>query len=184
MILIDNVGVEKEILDAPFLCDLKNCKGACCTFPGKYGAPVLEDEVFRISDNLKEIMKYMQEDSIKFMKKKGFIQGAPDSYTTTCIDDKECVFVTYDGDVAKCAIEKAFHDGKSDFRKPVSCHLFPVRENDFGGTVLYYEKIEECDPGITHGRNEKVKMIEMLKEALIRRFGEDWYNKLLAEANK
>ncbi len=179
MITIDNIKIDSEIPEAKFLCDLKSCKGACCTFYGDNGAPLTEEEVFRISDNLEKIKKYLSERSLNHIKERGFVKGASGTYTTECIDKKECVFVIWDGDVAKCGIEKAYHNGDSNFRKPLSCHLFPVRiANTNNGQYMYYEKIEECEPGVENGKRQDIGMIEMLEESLVRAYGRDWYEKL------
>lgn len=100
--------------------------------------------------------------------------------SVACIDDADCVFVYYENSVAKCAIEKAYHNGESDFRKPLSCHLFPIRIADFGGPYLHYEQIEECEPGRELGARLGIPMVESLKDSLVRAFGEKAYARMLA----
>ena len=183
MILIKDVLVEDRIGNNYFDCDLSKCKGACCTFPGEYGAPVLDEEIEAIKGALPFAMEYLSEKSISIIEKNGFIQGIPGDYTTTCINKRDCVFVYYEGDVALCAIERAYRDGKISFIKPVSCHLFPIRVGDFNGKYLYYEKIPQCNPGVNLGLQTNKKIFESVKDALIRAFGEEWYENYKEELN-
>lgn len=176
MILIDNVLVDERIGTTDFDCDLSKCKGACCTFPGEYGAPVLDEEIPAIKESLAFALEYLSETSKNIIEKIGFVVGEPDNMTTVCIDKRDCVFVFYEGDIAFCALEKAFREGKTSFKKPISCHLFPIRVGTFGGKSLYYEKIPQCDPAIANGRLKGLKIYTSVKEALIRAFGEKWYN--------
>lgn len=178
MIVIDNVLIDNDIAKAEFACDLKECKGACCTFPGDSGAPLKKAEIPEIEKSLNAAKEYLSDRSLKVLEEKGFVEGPDDDITTVCIDKKDCVFVFYENDIAKCAIEKAFFDGKTDFRKPISCHLFPIRVGEFGGDRLYYEKFSECKPGRERGRKTKAPLIENVKEGLIRAYGTEWYEKL------
>lgn len=179
MILIDNILVDERIGTTDFECDLTKCKGACCTFPGDYGAPVLDDEIQKIMQSLPHAMEYLSEKSIKVIEEIGFVSGLPGNMTTICIEKKDCVFVFYEGDIALCALEKAYRDGKTDFMKPVSCHLFPIRVGNYGGKSLYYEKISECDPALSNGNKHGKKIYSSVKDAIIREFGESWYNNFL-----
>jgi hypothetical protein len=102
------------------------------------------------------------------------------TYSTACVDGRECVFVSYDGDVARCALHRAHVLGKTDFPKPISCHLFPVREADYGThIVLNYEKIDMCSPAVSSGRKQGVRLPEFLRDPLVRRFGQDWYDEFV-----
>lgn len=179
MILIDKILVDTEVANANFSCDLKQCKGACCTFPGEYGAPLQEDELWQIENSVEAAKEYLSERSLKILETEGFSTKMEGDLYTNCIDKKDCVFVFYDeNEVAKCALEKAYYDGKTKFKKPLSCHLFPIRVGSFGGKYLYYEKIKECSPGVAKGNAEGVKMVEALKEPLTRAFGKNFYDKL------
>lgn len=178
MFLIDNILVDENIVSTPFLCELSVCKGACCTVKGGQGAPLLDEEIVLLENSIKPASKYLSERSKAEIAKHGSWEGAPGEYTTLCIEDADCVFVYYEGDVAKCAIEKAYFEGRNEFRKPISCHLFPIRITDFHGDYLYYDKFDECAPALAHGTREKVHIPETVKEALIRAYGEEWYNKL------
>lgn len=179
MYSIDNILLDESILSTNFTCDLERCKGACCTFAGEFGAPLLDEEIPEMEKVLDVAIGYLSERSRQYLKDHGFFEGFSGSYSTKCIDKKDCVFVYYERDVAKCAIEKAYFDGKIHFRKPLSCHLFPIRVGDFGGKYLYYEVIKECKPAIEKGNFESTPMHEAVKESIIRLLGEDWYNNLL-----
>lgn len=176
MLQIEDILVDEEILKTQFACDLNKCKGACCTFPGDFGAPVHDEEVGLIEDCLPAAREYLAKRPLKVLEQEGFVEGLPGSYTTVCIDREDCVFVYYEGDIALCALEKAYMDGKTKFRKPISCHLFPIRVRKFGGDYLHYQKIEECKPALKTGRKKGIFLYNTLKEALIRAYGEDWYD--------
>lgn len=183
MILIDSILVDERIGTTDFDCDLSKCKGACCTFPGEYGAPVLDEEISDIMNSLPFALEYLSDKSKNVIEKIGFVAGEPGNMTTVCIDKRDCVFVFYDGDIALCALEKAFREGKTSFKKPISCHLFPIRVGSFGGKSLYYEKISQCEPAIPNGRRKGLKIYSSVKEALIRAFGDKWYNNYTEKLN-
>ncbi|MFY8160173.1 MAG: DUF3109 family protein [Candidatus Kapaibacteriota bacterium] len=178
MYQIDNILIDKDIIKSNFSCDLKQCKGACCTYPGDYGAPVLDEEVELIEKSKEAAKKYMSAKSIDILNKVGSIDGEKGDFTTVVIDKKDCVFVFYEADVAKCAIEKAYFNGESEFRKPLSCHLFPIRVGNFGGKYLYYEKIKECKPALIKGNEQNLPMVNELKDSISRAFGSEFYEKL------
>jgi hypothetical protein len=97
----------------------------------------------------------------------------------TSVNNRDCVFSFWDNDIAKCAIERAYFDSKVEFRKPISCHLFPIRVSDFSGDVLRYEKFSECAPALEKGKEDNLVIAEFCKESLIRLYGEEWYSKLM-----
>jgi hypothetical protein len=178
MILIENILMDENLVTTPFLCDLGKCKGACCTVKGGQGAPVLDAEVDAMQKAIKPASKYLDARSKAILKERGGVEGTDGEYMTVCIEDRDCVFVTYEGDIAKCAIEKAYFAGETPFRKPLSCHLFPVRIADFHGPYLYYDEFEGCNPALPHGAAHDVRIPEAVKEALVRAFGEEWYASL------
>jgi len=173
--LIDDVLVEDDILTKKFCCDLDKCKGACCTFYGEYGAPVLDKEVQIIKQSKSVAEKYLSKKSKEYIDKHGCIEGSPGNYSTVCIDNKDCVFVFYENGIAFCALEKAYLKGEIDFRKPLSCHLFPIRVAYWDKGSLYFSKISECEPALKKGEEENILLAETLKDALARKFGESWY---------
>jgi hypothetical protein len=123
----------------------------------------------------------MSERSLKVLKEDGFSEGNPGELTTVCIEKKDCVFVYYENGnkIALCALEKAYMNGETNFKKPISCHLFPIRVSGYGKKNMYYQRITECEPGRNLGRKENIALIESLKEALIRAYGESWYSLLV-----
>jgi hypothetical protein len=178
IIQIEDIIIGREIVKSEFACDLKKCKGACCTIYSDFGAPLLEDEIIQIQDVLDSVKEYLSEYHIEEIQNNGFFERKQSELMIRSVDNKACIFVFYENEIAKCSIEKAFLDGKINFRKPVSCHLFPIRISDFGGDVLRFEKFEECSPALQKGKSESIKLIDFLKDSLIRKYGEKWYLKL------
>jgi hypothetical protein len=175
MFVIGEITVEDAVADAHFSCDLLRCKGACCTLPGGRGAPLEDDEVLAVEEAVPHASKYLSAEHLEHIRMHGAVEGIPGSYATQCINDRDCVFVYYDEGIARCSIEKAYFAGAGAFRKPVSCHLFPVRATPGRAGRLRYERIPECDPGRQQGRNAKTLLHVFLKEALVRKFGAQWY---------
>ncbi len=176
---IDGSLVNKEILEVKFTCDLNSCKGACCTLESDYGAPITKEELDIIEKNLDIIFDYIPEYSKALIKAEGFWDIEDDLIMTKSINNEDCVFVYYEGDVAKCGIEKAYFDNKIDFRKPISCHLFPIRVNNFGQDILKFERYTECRQALLNGIQTDISIAEFCKDALIRLYGKKWYDKLI-----
>ncbi|MBN1302697.1 MAG: DUF3109 family protein [Melioribacteraceae bacterium] len=175
---LDGKIVSNDIFTTKFTCDLEACKGACCTMQSEYGAPILSKEISAIENILNIIFGYLPEKSVKTIIETGFWEEKSDTLMLKSINKRECVFVYYDNDIAKCAIEKAYNDGKVDFRKPISCHLFPIRINDFGGPVLKFEEYSECLPALKKGEETNISVFEFCREALERAYGKEFYQKL------
>lgn len=182
MILLDHLLIDEAILHSSFACDLKQCRGACCTLPGGAGAPVADGEVDDMYAVIEQALPYLPERSRAILKEQGPIEGHAGAYATVCIDDKDCVFVYHEDGVAKCAIERAWLNKETSFRKPLSCHLFPIRVANFGGPYLHYEQFDECQPGRDLGERIGLPLIVALKDALVRAYGEELYERLLATA--
>jgi len=175
MFIVDEILVGEEIATERFSCDLALCKGACCTLEGGRGAPLLDDEKDLIEKFLPVIGKRLQERNLGVIRERGVADGYPGSYATTCIDDRDCVFVTREAGVARCAIEKSYLAGEIPWRKPVSCHLFPLRFTEGSTPALRYEVIGECEAGRRRGAQEGNPLHRFVKESLVRRFGAAWY---------
>ena len=184
MITLDEILVEESVLTSTFSCDLARCKGACCTMPGGAGAPLRDDEVDLVRQAVDAASPYLSSTSREYITRHGPVDDRNGSWATACIDDRDCVFVSYDGDVATCAIEKAFHAGTSTFRKPLSCHLFPIRVENFGGPYLRYEQFVECAPGRRRGADEGILLVDTVKDALSRAFGGDAADHIVAAAHE
>jgi hypothetical protein len=173
-----NIRIDDDIAKAFFCCDAKRCKGACCTFPGDSGAPLLEGEIELMKQNFNSAKVYLSERNLEYIKKFNYFEGNLGERTTVCINRRDCVFVYYEDDIARCAYEKAYFEGKSSFWKPISCHLFPIRVSRFEENYLYYMQIEECKTARKFGNKNRIHLITCLKDALIRAFGEQWYCEL------
>ncbi|RMD50530.1 MAG: DUF3109 family protein [Ignavibacteria bacterium] len=179
-----SILVNNEILKAKFTCDLQKCKGACCTMESEYGAPVTENEIEIIKKNLDIIYKYLPAKNVDIIKKSGFSETKEGELLIKSIENRDCVFVYYENDIAKCGIEKAYLNKELDFQKPISCHLFPIRVADFGGPVLRYEKYNECLPAVELGKQTQLTVAEFCKDALIRAYGQEWYDELITGLEK
>lgn len=184
IIPIEDVLVRKEIFETRFSCDLEKCKGACCTLESDFGAPLLPDEVVKIREILDTVFEYLPEEHKKIIEKSGFYDMHDDEFMTKSVNNKACVFVFFDNGIAKCGIEKAFFDGKVDFRKPISCHLFPIRISRFGGEVLRYEKFSECTPALNKGKEENITIAEFCEDSLTRLYGSKWYSEFKKVSGK
>ncbi len=178
MFLIDTILVDESLAKVQFCCDLNKCKGACCTLPGGDGAPLLNEEVELVERSVEAASLYLSQRSKDEIAKRGSVSGSYGDYSTTCIDNRDCVFVFYDDGIAKCAIEKAHFDGLLEFRKPISCHLFPIRVGNFGGDYISYQPFSACSPAVDKGKKENIYAVEMLREPLTRLYGSIWYDAL------
>ncbi len=181
---IDNILINKEILKVKFSCDLSKCKGACCTLESEYGAPLQKSEIKPMTDALPFVMEYLPEEHAREIESGGFFEKKDGELVTRSLNSRACVFVYYENNIARCAFEKAYLEGKISFRKPISCHLFPIRVSDFGGDVLRYERFSECSPALEEGKNTGLTIGEFCKDSLVRKYGENWYNKLENEIKK
>lgn len=183
MILVDNAVISDDIKEQFFVCDLTACKGACCV-EGDLGAPLEESELQELKDAYEAVKPYLSKEGIKAIEKEGtYIMDFEGDYSTTTIGNKECAFAIYDENkVLKCGIEQAFFDGKTTFRKPVSCHLYPIRITKYDHyDALNYDRWDICSAACTLGDKLGVPVYKFLKDALIRKYGEAWYQELCAE---
>lgn len=183
MIQIDDKIITLDIFKKYFLCDLNVCKGACC-IEGDSGAPLEKEEEKKLQNSYKNVISYMTKNGIAEIKKRGVaVYDSEGDLTTPLVNNRECAFVSYENGITKCAIEKAYNDGKIDFKKPISCHLFPIRIKEYPDfEALSYEKIKICKPACDCGSKFKVPLYIFLKDPLIRKYGVSWYNELLEAA--
>jgi hypothetical protein len=177
MFVIEDIVVDDTVARTQFHCDLARCKGACCTVEGGRGAPLLDHEVLELEAVLPHVRKYLSADHLAVIENSGIIEGPPGDLVTACFNHRACVFVMMDDGIAKCAIEYAFFRGEVRWRKPLSCHLFPIRIRHFGGSILYVEEFSECAPAIIKGKSENIPLYGFLHDALIRAYGGEWYTK-------
>jgi hypothetical protein len=178
MIIVGNTFVDEAVTSSAFCCDLKACKGACCCLEGGRGAPLTDEEVPLIATAFPFAKEYLDIRSLDVIDREGLVEGYAGSFATPCIDHRECVFVYFDGGIAKCAFERAYNEGKTNWRKPISCHLFPIRLRHLGLTFLRYEQMPECLPAREYGAAANITLVDFLKDPLIRAFGEPWYMQL------
>lgn len=184
LVEIDGIVVNKDILHTRFSCDLNKCKGACCTLESEYGAPLLEEELPLMQESLGIALEYLPEEHRTIIEKKNFFERKDGELVTRSVKNRACVFVFYENEVAKCAYERAYFEGRIKFRKPISCHLFPIRITDFMGDVLRYEKFSECTPALELGEKENTTIAEFCKDSLERKYGTEWYSKLIQSKQK
>ena len=180
MIEIGNTLVSDDVLKKEFVCNLSKCKGACC-IEGDLGAPLEEKERHVLDKIFPEVKPYLNEKGLKAIEEQGtYVLDEYDEYSTTLVDGKECAYVVFEENgTLKCAIEQAHKDGKIDYKKPMSCHLYPVRLSSLiDVTAVNYDVWEICSDACTLGQELHVPVYKFLKEPLIRRFGEAWWNAL------
>lgn len=180
MLIIGEALVSEDILEKKFVCHLDKCKGQCCV-SGDRGAPLVEDEIIIIQNNIEAIKPFMDKEGLVLLSKNGFHEIDPDDgeLITTCRDGGACVFVVFENGITQCAIEKANNAGKTDFKKPMSCHLYPIRASKYGDyTVLNYDKWDVCNPACSLGEELNIPVYKFLKEPLTRKMGPEWYQDL------
>ena len=180
MFVVDDVLISDDVVEAVFSCNLTACRGACCV-QGASGAPLEKSELAEVEKALEVVRPKLRPEALEVIEEEGvWEEVAPGYYATTCVGDAECVFVRYDGPVAKCSIQEAFYAGKTDWEKPISCHLYPIRIKQLGEfEALNYEQIDICAPAIPHGKRLGVGLAEMLERPLSRKYGADWYAQFL-----
>ena len=180
MLQIDDTLVSLDLIERFFICDLSRCKGECC-IEGDAGAPLEKAEFDLLRKILPEVWSDLSADAQKVIERQGvgYIDKDGD-IVTSIVDGKNCVFTYYDTDgICRCAIEKAYREKRIDFMKPVSCHLYPVRVaryRDF--RAVNYHRWKVCSAAEVLGRNERVPVYRFLREPLIRKFGQAWYDNL------
>ncbi|HOZ77803.1 MAG TPA: DUF3109 family protein [Ferruginibacter sp.] len=187
MIAIDNKLVSDEVIDEQFVCDLSKCKGGCCV-DGDAGAPLHIDELDNINQVYEAVLPYLTEESKKEIERQGrYVYDKEFGWVTPTIASKVCVYgITDEKGIVKCGIEQAYYDGKVTWKKPISCHLYPIRisqSRDKKTEYVNYEPREDlCQGGCELGKKLKVPVYVFLKESLIRKYGEAFYETLEATA--
>ena len=182
MIEIDGKIVSTDLLTEHFACDIAKCKGMCCV-EGNAGAPLEIDEVDILEEEFENYRPYMTAEGIEAIERQGFMVVDEDGdYTTPLVGDAECAYSYTENGITLCAVEKAFLKGECSFRKPISCHLYPIRLVNFSnGTVgLNYHRWDVCRTACENGRRQGIPVYKSLKEPITRRFGEEFYRALEA----
>lgn len=179
MIQIEDKLISFDIFEKHFICDLPKCLGTCCV-DGQSGAPFEMDEIELLKKELPLIEPYLKPSGLKAVKEQGVaIKDADGDMVTPLIDNEECAFSIEDNGITFCAIEKAWLEGKVKFRKPISCHLYPIRAKKYSTfTALNYDQWSICQPARELGAKEGVPVFRFLKEAITRAYGKNFYDQL------
>ena len=187
MIEIENKLVSDELVEEQFVCDLVKCKGGCCV-DGDAGAPLEKEELKKLKEVYEEVKPYLPASHIKEIEEQGlYVYNKEFGWVTPAINGGICVYAITDKmGIVKCGIEQAYNDGKVQWKKPISCHLFPVRIKKSKKSDIEYVNYEPredlCKPGCRLGKKLKVPVYQFLKEALIRKYGTEFYEALDAVA--
>lgn len=187
MIAIDNVLLRDEIIEDQFVCDLTSCKGACCV-DGEAGAPLEDAELKELENVMKEVWPYLTNEGRLEIERQGkYVFDKTHGWVTPTIDSQICVYGFKDEQgIVKCGIEKAYLEKKISWKKPISCHLFPIitKKSKDGSTIFanYEPREDSCKAACALGDKLKVPVYQFLKEPIIRKFGEEFYNTLEATA--
>lgn len=172
--------VSEDIIKKDFLCNLSACKGACC-IDGDAGAPLEKEEVQILKDVYPKVKPYLRKEGVEAIEQQGTSITTEDGeLETPLIEGADCAYVIFDEkNVALCAIEEAYNQGDITWKKPISCHLYPVRVRDYTEfSGVNYHKWQICSDACELGKELQIPIYKFVKEALIRKFGEDWYNEL------
>jgi hypothetical protein len=188
MIPIGKTIVSDELIEKRFVCDLARCRGACCV-EGESGAPLEDDELAPLQENYVNIAPYMTTEGRRAVKEQGLytVDSDGDNVTPLVGDRGACAYAVFENGIAACAIEKAHAAGRSSFQKPVSCHLYPVRVTKYRNyDAVNYHAWSVCAPACTLGRSLQAPVFRFVAAALVRRFGQAWYDALekAAEAKR
>ncbi|MDR1403006.1 MAG: DUF3109 family protein [Tannerellaceae bacterium] len=181
MILIGDTLVSFDVIERMFLCDLSACKGACCFVEAASGAPLEKEELAALRDVIPAVWDDLSRQAQDVVRKQGVAYIDPDGEdVVSIVGDRDCIFTCYDGQgVCKCAIEKAYREGRTTVQKPISCHLYPIRVSRYDTfRAVNYHRWKICRFGEALGRKEGLPLYKFLREPLIRKFGAEWYEEL------
>lgn len=184
MLEIGKTLVSLDILEEKFVCDLSRCKGACCV-AGDSGAPLLADELEDLNKAFAVVKDDLSPEGREAIAEKGiYLKDSDGDWVTPLIGEGgACAFTLFEKGIARCSIEKAWLEGRTAFRKPISCHLYPIRIGYYKNyDALNYERWEVCKPGCQLGKSTRTPLYVFLKEPLIRKYGQAWYDELCEKA--
>ena len=179
MIQIGDKVVSRELFDNHFICHLDKCEGNCCVH-GDAGAPLEGSEADFLKENIEDIIPFLRPEGIRAIREKGtWVVDEDGDQVTPLVGREECAYVVFENGIARCGIEKAYEAGKTEFRKPVSCHLYPIRVSRLSNaTALNYHRWGICEPARVLGKKNGVPVFRFLKDPIIRVYGEEFYNEL------
>lgn len=187
IIQIGDVLVSPDIFTECFCCDLDACHGACC-IEGDAGAPVTLDEIGHIEDCLDTVWPSLAASAQSVIDRQGVAYTDNEGdLVTSIVNGKDCAFTCYaDNGTCLCALERAYRQGQTTWCKPISCALYPIREKQFAGGLIgiNYHRWDICAPAVKKGRELGLHIYEFLREPLIRRFGQAWYDELCSVAEE
>ncbi|HKJ05880.1 MAG TPA: DUF3109 family protein [Flavobacteriaceae bacterium] len=171
--------VSEDILEKKFVCNLSVCKGKCCV-EGEAGAPLEEEELKILMDNYPKFKPFLRKEGIEAIENQGLFITTNGEFETPLVNEKECAYVIFDNNnIAKCGIEEAYNKGEINWKKPLSCHLYPVRIMDYSEfAAVNYHHWPICNDACVLGNELEVPVYKFVKDALIRKFGKDWYHEL------
>ncbi|MBN1279095.1 MAG: DUF3109 family protein [Chlorobium sp.] len=183
LVSIGNVLIEPEVLHAAFVCDLRECRGACC-IEGELGAPLNPAEARQLEDAPDELVRMLPEKNIRYLRRYGAVEVYQGVQYTRTIGNRECVYAFEREGITFCAVEVAFREGAISFDKPISCRLFPVRvRRKFGLDYLVYEQHQMCRSARKLGRERRIKLLDYIADALETVYGTQWIDNLKAFAD-
>lgn len=179
MLAIGETIVSLDVLTQEFLCNINHCKGICCV-EGDFGAPITKEEIEIIENLLSELKPYLSKEALDVIGQQGIVyKDIEGEFVISLVNNRECVFAYKENAIWKCAIEKLHAEGKTDFKKPISCHLYPIRLKQYRKFIaVEYSKWDICNHACVEGKRVKLPVYKFLKEPLIRRFGDKWYAEL------
>ena len=186
MFQIDNTLVSEDLISKNFVCNLTACKGACFV-EGEAGAPLEEKETVMLDADFEEIKPFLSSKGIAAIEKQGkYINGKDGEFETPLVNNKECAYVVFNTNgTSQCGIENAHKAKKIDWKKPISCHLYPVRVKEYSEFhAVNYHEWHICESACNLGESLKIPIYQFVREALIRKFGKEWYAKLESAANQ
>lgn len=189
MIIVQNVLLSDDIIEEQFLCNLNACKGCCC-WEGDFGAGLEKEEIDILQAEYDNIAPYLTEAGRSAIEKGGVYDCYEDAqdYGTPLLKNGACVYLTYDEQgIGKCGIEAAYRDGATSFKKPISCHLYPIRIKkapNSGYEIMNYDRWDICSAACALGKEKQLPIFRFVKDALIRKYGEEFYEELEAVADE
>jgi hypothetical protein len=185
MIVIEDKIISDDVVEKHFICNLDACKGACC-WEGDMGAPLEDEELPLLQDLYEDIKPFLAQEGIKAIEAQGVytFNEAEKIYVTPLIENEACAYLVIEANgVAKCGIEKAYEAGAIAFKKPISCHLYPIRITEYADfSAVNYDKWDICSAACSLGKKHQMPVYQFVKDALIRKYGEEFYEALDAAA--
>ena len=187
MFIVQDILISEDVVKKHFLCQLDACKGACC-WEGDYGAPLEDAELHTLENIYEDIKPFLRPEGIRAIEEQGLFVyiKKENEWATPLINDRDCAFLTFEKNgTAKCGIEKAFEAGATDFWKPISCHLYPVRvskNEKTGFEAMNYDEWDICSAACSAGKKAELPVYRFVKDAIVRQYGEGFFEELDALA--